>query len=119
MTTRAARGAIVVAKDEREQVLGQSARLVGELLARNAVPPDDVVSIFFTATADLVSAFPAEGARELGLTGVPLLCAQEIAVPGSMARVIRVLMHLDTERIQSEVQHVYLDGAELLRDDLA
>ncbi|MEX0992009.1 MAG: chorismate mutase [Actinomycetota bacterium] len=118
MTTRAARGAIVVPGDEREHVLGQSARLVGELLARNDVASDDVVSIFFTASPDLVSAFPAEGARELGLTGVPLLCAQEIAVPGSMPRVIRILMHFATDRAQSEVQHVYLDGAELLRDDL-
>lgn len=108
----------MVLRDEREQVLGQSARLVGELLARNDVAAEDVVSIFFTATPDLVSAFPAEGARELGLTGAPLLCSQEIAVLGAMARVIRVLMHFETERTQADVVHVYLDGAELLRDDL-
>ena len=118
MTVRAARGAISVAQDTREEVLAQTARLVGELLARNDLQEADLISAFFTATPDLISAFPAEGAREVGLGAVPLLCAQEIAVPGAMARVVRVLVHCETERSRAEMVHVYLDGAEALRDDL-
>ena len=88
------------------------------MLQRNEVQTDDLVSILFTVTDDLGAAFPAEAARRMGLGKVPLLCAQEIPVPGSMPRVIRVLMHFYTGRAMDEVVHVYLDGAESLRDDL-
>ncbi|MEW6059436.1 MAG: chorismate mutase [Actinomycetota bacterium] len=115
---RAARGAICVAEDSAESVLAASERLVSAMLERNAACGEDVVSIFFTATRDLRSAFPAEAARRIGLGRVPLLCAQEIPVEGSMPRVVRALMHFYTRRAQGEVEHVYLDGAESLRDDL-
>lgn len=115
---RAVRGAIRVAEDSAEAVLSATARLLDEVLRRNAVEPSDIVSAFFTATEDLVAAFPAEAARRMGLGAVPLMCAREIPVQGSMPRVVRVLMHFHTERSQAEVVPVYLDGAESLRDDL-
>jgi chorismate mutase len=117
-TVRAVRGAIVVPADESGEVLDATQRLLEHLLERNEIAGDDIVSVFFTATEDLRSVFPAEAARRMGLGKVPLLCAQEIPVRGSMPRVVRVLMHFETSRGQAEVAHVYLDGAESLRDDL-
>ena len=118
MSIRAARGAIAVGSDEAGIVLDATQRLLEQVLERNDVVAEDIVSVFFTATHDLTSAFPAEAARRMGLGKVPLLCAQEIPVPGSMPRVVRVLMQFETGRAQAEVAHVYLDGAESLRDDL-
>ena len=115
---RAARGAIVIATDRDEDVLGSTQRLLEEMIERNEVATDDLVSILFTATEDLRSAFPAEAARAIGLGVVPLLCAREISVRGAMSSVVRVLMLFYTERGLREVVHVYLDGAEALRDDL-
>jgi chorismate mutase len=116
---RAARGAITVGRDARDEVLDATERLLGELLRRNEIEPDDVVSILFTATDDLRSVFPAEAARRMGLAGVPLLCARELDVDGALPSVIRVLVHFSTTRPRSEVEHVYLEGARSLRDDLA
>jgi chorismate mutase len=118
MRVRAARGAICVASDESETLLGSTERLLAAMLQRNAVDTDDLVSVLFTATQDLRSAFPAEAARRMGLGRVPLLCATEISVAGSMPSVIRVLMHFHSERALDEVVHVYLEGAESLRDDV-
>jgi chorismate mutase len=117
-TVRAARGAIRVDKDTAEDVLSATERLLAAMLERNAVVGDDIVSAFFTVTQDLRSVFPAEAARGMGLGRVPLLCAQEIPVAGSMPRVVRILVHFYTARAQGEILHVYLDGAESLRDDL-
>jgi chorismate mutase len=118
MRVRAARGAIRVGSDDAETLLGATERLLSALLERNAVPPDDLVSVLFTATDDLRAAFPAEAARRMGLGAVPLLCAREIPVEGSMPSVVRVLVHFHSERRLDEVVHVYLDGAESLRDDV-
>jgi chorismate mutase len=118
MRLRAARGAIVVAEDTAEVVLETTRRLLATLLERNEVAREDLVSILFTVTDDLRSAFPAEAARRMGLGIVPLLCAREIPVAGSMPSVIRVLAHFHSSRTLDEVEHVYLDGAESLRDDI-
>jgi chorismate mutase len=118
MKVRAARGAIVVGRDTPAEVLDASERLVRAMLERNAIETEDLVSILFTATDDLRSAFPAEAARRMGLGLVPLMCAREIPVQGSMPSVVRALMHFHTERGLADVVHVYLDGAESLRDDL-
>jgi chorismate mutase len=115
---RAARGAIVVPDTGAEALLSSTQRLLGAMLERNAVEVEDLVSILFTATEDLRSAFPAEAARRMGIGIVPLMCAREIPVDGAMRSVIRVLMHFHSDRSLSEVVHVYLDGAEALRDDL-
>jgi chorismate mutase len=118
MRVRAARGAIGVAQDEAETLLETTERLLARVIERNAIATEDLVSVLFTVTEDLRSAFPAEAARRMGLGRVPLLCAREIPVEGSMPRVVRLLVHFHTERSSDEVVHVYLDGAESLRDDL-
>jgi chorismate mutase len=115
---RAARGAIRVAEDATGSVLSATERLLAAMLERNGVAGGDIVSVFFTATDDLRSAFPAEAARKMGLGHVPLLCAREIPVEGAMPMVVRVLMHFYTDRPADRVAHIYLDGAESLRDDL-
>ena len=104
--------------DDVDALLGATERLLSAVLQRNEIEPDDLVSIMFTATDDLRSAFPAEAARRIGLARVPLMCAREIPVEGSMPSVVRVLLHFHSERSLDEVVHVYLDGAESLRDDV-
>ncbi|MGZ4132432.1 MAG: chorismate mutase [Actinomycetota bacterium] len=118
MRVRAARGAIVVARDDAETLLDATGRLLSCLLERNGVEHDDLISILFTVTDDLRSAFPAEAARRMGLGRIPLMCASEIPVEGSMASVVRILAHFHSERPLDRIAHVYLDGAESLRDDL-
>jgi chorismate mutase len=115
---RAVRGAIQVDHDDRDEILAAAGELVGEVLARNALTPADLVSIIFTATPDLTAEFPAYAARLAGITDVPLLCASEIAVPGALPRVIRLLAHVETARSRAELRHVYLRGAAALRTDL-
>ncbi|HEV3168992.1 MAG TPA: chorismate mutase [Actinocrinis sp.] len=119
MAVRAVRGAAQVDADERDLILKATTELVTALFEANGLTPDDVISIVFTATPDLISEFPALAARELGLVDTPLLCATEIAVPGALPRVVRILAHVETMRSKQEVQHVYLGGATALRRDIA
>ena len=118
MRVRAARGAILVDEDSAQVVLAATAKLLGAMIERNHVATDDLVSVLFTVTDDLRSAFPAEAARRMGLGKIPLLCAREIPVEGAAPSVVRVLMHFHSEAGLDDVSHVYLDGAESLRDDL-
>ena len=118
MAVRAVRGATQVDHDDRDEVLEATAELVAEVLYRNKLSPDDVISMLFTATPDLTSEFPAYAARKMGLTDVPLLCATEIAVPGAMPRVLRLMAHVETDLTRADVRHVYLRGAAALRTDL-
>ncbi|MGW0819671.1 chorismate mutase [Streptomyces viridiviolaceus] len=119
MTVRAIRGAIQVERDEPGVLRGQVGLLLKEVMAANDLLPDDLVSIVFTATSDLVSAFPAEAARELGLVDVPLMCARELDVEGGLPRTVRILAHVDTDKERAGIRHVYLGGAAVLRKDLA
>jgi chorismate mutase len=114
----ALRGAITCDENTKAEIDAKTQLLVKEMLSRNDVTHDDVVSIIFTATDDLTATFPATGARALGLGDVPLLCMRELAVEGGMPRCIRVLMHLYTDRSREELRHVYLGDARTLRDDL-
>ena len=118
MPVRALRGATTVDRDEPEHITERVVTLMTEMLERNDVRHDDLISILFTATEDLSSAFPAEAARRMGMGDIPLLCAGEIPVAGAMRSVVRILLHFHTELGLREVTHVYLDGAERLRDDL-
>jgi chorismate mutase len=118
VAVRAIRGATQVERDDRELLLAATAELVSEVLERNALVSDDLISVIFTATPDLVSDYPAYAARRLGLVDVPLLCATEIAVPGSLPRTVRLLAHVESTRPRSELRHVYLHGAAALRTDL-
>ena len=115
---RALRGAITVDSDTPEQITERTCRLLETLLEANDVEHDDLISILFTTTPDVVSSFPATAARSMGLGDVPLLCASEIDVPGATPLCIRVLMHLTTDRPRDQLHHVYLEGARALRDDL-
>ena len=117
MKVRAARGAIVVSEDTPDAILSATERLLSQVLARNDVPRAELISILFTVTEDLRSSFPAEAARRMGLGAVPLMCAQEIPVAGSMRSVVRLLVHFHSDRDLAGIHHVYLDGAEALRDD--
>jgi len=116
---RAIRGATTVDEDVREQVLERTGELVATLLERNGLEIDDLISIVFTATDDVRSAFPAEAAREGGITHVPLLCARELDIEGGIERCIRVLVHAYTARGAHELRHPYLHAARQLRTDLA
>jgi chorismate mutase len=115
---RAVRGATTVEHDTPEAITERVVTLLGQILARNDLVEDDIISILFTATEDLVSTFPATAARSMGLGAVPLICARELAVEGSVPRCVRVMMHVDTDRPRERVHHVYLEGAQGLRDDL-
>jgi chorismate mutase len=116
---RAIRGAVQLETDEREHLLASVDELIRTILDENGLATDDLISMIFTATPDLHSEFPALAARQLGIGDVPLLCTQELDIDGAMPRVIRVMVHAETELKKSEVRHVYLRGAAALRRDLA
>lgn len=119
MAVRAIRGAVQVDANDRAAVLDGTTDLVTEVMTRNGLVTDDVISVVFTATPDLNAEFPALAARKIGFQDVPLLCAAEIGVPGAMPLVVRLLMHVETDRPRSAIQHVYLRGAAALRMDIA
>ncbi|REE99803.1 chorismate mutase [Thermomonospora umbrina] len=119
MAVRAIRGATQVDADEREQILDATTELVTEVMSRNGLSTEDVISVLFTATPDLKAEFPALAARKLGFHEVPLLCASELDVPHALPRVIRLMAHIETDKPRSAMQHVYLRGATALRLDIA
>jgi chorismate mutase len=119
MPIRGIRGAITVAADEPDLVLQATRELLEEILAENdGMEPEDIASAIFTVTDDLTSTFPAQAARQMGWDLVPMLCAREIPVPSSLPRVIRVLVHWNTNLPQDRITHVYLREAVKLRPDL-
>jgi len=115
---RALRGATTLDRDDAGHLTQRVQALVAEMLRRNGVDKDDLISILFTATDDIHSMFPATAAREIGLGDVPLICERELDITGGTPLCIRVLMHLATDRPRPELHHVYLEGARNLRDDL-
>ena len=115
---RAIRGATTVREDSPDAIRIATQTLLREIAARNGIAPADVISALFTVTSDLKSEFPARAARDLGWTDVPLLCTVEIPVPGALPRCIRVLLHIESTRARTAIEHVYLDGARVLRPDL-
>ncbi|MBK5188517.1 MAG: chorismate mutase [Gemmatimonadaceae bacterium] len=117
--TRAIRGATTVERDAPELIRSATRELLETIVARNGITSADVISAIFTVTHDLTSEFPAHAARELGWLDVPLLCTLEIPVPGSLARCIRVLLHVESSASRADVRHVYLHDARALRPDLA
>jgi chorismate mutase len=115
---RALRGATTVESDEADQVRARTVALLQEIVDRNGIDHDDIISVLFTATDDIHSIFPAAAARDIGFGDIPLICARELDIVGSTPLCIRVLMHLNTSLSRSELRHVYLEGASGLRDDL-
>ena len=119
MAVRAIRGAVQVDANDSASILEGTSELVTEVMSRNQLTQDDVISVVFTATTDLNAEFPALAARKLGFQDVPLLCCTEIDVPGAMPRVVRLMMHVQTPAPRSAMHHVYLRGAAALRLDIA
>jgi len=119
MSVRGVRGAIDVPVDEPEAILDATRRLLEAMQDANpTMRPQDLASVIFTVTPDLNSVFPAQAARQLGWTDVPLLCTQEIPVPGGLPHIVRVLAHWNTEISQGSIKHIYLGQAARLRPDL-
>ncbi|OEJ29737.1 chorismate mutase [Streptomyces agglomeratus] len=119
MAVRAVRGAVQLERDEAGHMDERVSELLTAVLERNGLTPDDLISIWFTATPDLHSDFPAAAARKLGIVDVPLICAQELDISGAMPRVVRVLAHVESSLPKSSVSHVYLGAAAALRKDIA
>lgn len=118
MAVRAVRGATQLEADTREQMLDRVAEMVTDVMTSNGLDVDDFISVIFTATSDLVSEFPAYAARQLGFGDVPLICARELEIAGSMPRVVRMMAHVETDLPRADITHVYLHGAAALRSDL-
>jgi chorismate mutase len=119
VAVRAIRGATQLRADDRTEMAEAVVELLETIFERNAITTDDLISIIFTSTSDLVSDFPAAAARALELGDVPLICARELEVAGALPRVVRLMAHVESERPRSAMSHVYLRGAEVLRRDLA
>ncbi len=118
MLVRGIRGATTVASNSREEILAATHELLSRIVEANEVQPDLIASIVFSTTPDLNAEFPAVAAREQGYTHVALSCVHEMNVPGSLARCLRILMHVNTDRSLDEIKHIYLHGARALRRDL-
>ena len=116
---RGVRGAVCASANSREAIFEATKKLLVHMFAKNDIETEKIASIFLTATPDLNADYPAYAVREMGLTMIPMMCATEINVPGSLQRVIRVLIHLETNKGQSEIKHLYLGDAKRLRPDLA
>lgn len=114
---RGVRGATTIAADDRESVLKATRELLALMIRLNGIRSEDVASAIFTTTPDIVSVFPATAARQLGWLDVPLMCAHEMSVPGSLGLCIRILLHWNTDKPQQALQHVYLHEARNLRPD--
>ena len=119
MAIRAIRGAVQLRQDDLSEMREAVVELLTEILRRNGLGTDDLVSILFTATPDLKCGFPATAARELPIGDVALICAAELDIPGALPRVVRVMVHAESSQARADLQHVYLRGAESLRVDLA
>lgn len=116
---RGIRGAITVTSNNREEILSATRELLEALVETNQIVADDVASAIFSTTVDLNAEFPAVAARQMGWNEVPLLCTHEMAVPGSLPRCIRILLHVNTAKAPGEIKHLYLREAVLLRKDIA
>lgn len=119
MTVRAIRGATCLSQDDVAEMTDAVVELLADILEKNGLTNDDLVSVFFTATPDIRSAFPAASARTLIAPDVPLICAQEIDVRGAMPLVVRIMVHVNSDIPRSEIKHIYLRGAQALRQDIA
>lgn len=115
---RAIRGATTVEKNDAVEMLRETEKLLVEIAEKNQLKEEDIISIIFTVTNDLNATFPAVAARNLGWTSVALMCTNEIPVPGSLEKCIRILMHINTNKRNNEIKHVYLNNAKVLRPDL-
>ena len=120
MSVRGIRGATTTQSNNETDILSATETLLSDIISKNNLHPDNIISIFFSVTKDLDAVFPAKVAREtLHLEDTPLLCLNEIDVPGALERCIRVLMHVETSASKQDIKHVYINGATALRPDKA
>ncbi len=119
MPCRGVRGATTAENNTRDDILSATRQLLALIIRQNGIDPADLASAFFSTTVDLDAEFPALAARQLGWLEVPMLCSHELNVPGSLPKCIRVLLHWNTDKKQSEISHVYIKGAQKLRPDLS
>ena len=119
MTIRAIRGAIQLSANTPEVIGSGVKELISAILTANELKPADVISVFFTSTKDLDSAFPAAACREIGFASVPLIGSVEVDVPGALNRVIRAMLHVESTKSHEDIVHIYLHGAAALRRDIA
>ncbi len=115
---RAIRGATTVENNDAVEMLRETEKLLVEIINKNKLKKEDIISIIFTVTNDLNATFPAIAARNLGWTSVALMCTNEIPVPGSLEKCIRVLLHFNTNKTNDEIRHIYLNNAKVLRPDI-
>jgi len=115
---RGIKGATTVERNTREDILAATTELLQLMVEHNDIDPDDVASALFTTTADLNAEFPAVAARRIGWTEVPLCCAHELDVPGSLRMCLRILLHINTDKAARDIVHIYVRGAKVLRPDL-
>jgi chorismate mutase len=118
MWTRGVRGATTVKKNSKEAIVDATKEMLDEIVAINGIAPEDIASAFFSTTKDLNAEFPAIAARQIGWKDVPLMCMHEMEVPNSLPMCVRVMIHWNTNKLSSEIRHVYINGAEKLRPDL-
>lgn len=118
MNLRAVRGATTVEVNEREAIIEATKELLGEIIERNNIKTEDMVDIIFTVTSDLDKVFPAVSARQMGIVDVPLLDMLAPKIEGSLQKCIRVMLHFNTDKSNSDIHPVYLRGAESLRPDI-
>ncbi|WP_211745012.1 chorismate mutase [Paenibacillus sp. Marseille-Q4541] len=120
MYTRGIRGATTVVSNTEADIVNETTKLLKEIVQKNALDPETICSVWITLTQDLDAAFPAKSIRELqGWELVPLMCSQEVPVKGALEKCIRFMIHVNTDKSQKEMVHVYLNGAKALRPDLA
>ena len=119
MAIRGIRGATTVNQNDKEDIIKETIILINQIITLNNIDQDDIASIFFSVTKDLDSTFPAAAARELKLNYTPLLCLNEIDIPGSLDKCVRILMHINSDLKQNQMQHVYLNNATSLRPEFA
>lgn len=118
MAIRGIRGAISVEENSVTAINAATVKVLQSMITTNQIAVEDIVSVFFTATADIDAVYPAQAAREMGWVNVPMLCFQEMQVRDSLKKIIRVLLHVNTDKNQAEIKHVYLGEAQKLRPDL-
>tara|TARA_A100001015_G_C14708463_1_gene601090 strand:+ start:156 stop:521 length:366 start_codon:yes stop_codon:yes gene_type:complete len=119
MTCRGIRGAITIEENNKDQIVAGTIRILSEMISKNDIKENDIVSIFFSVTEDLNATFPARAARQMNLTHTPLLCFHEIRVPDGLEKCIRILMHVNSNKSIQEIEHIYLEKAASLRPDIS
>lgn len=115
---RAVRGAITVENNDKQEIFDATKELMQEMIKANKLEHDDMISLIFTVTPDLDACFPAAAAREIGFSDIPLMCMNEIPVVGALPKCVRILMHTNSDKKLSDIQHIYLREAVNLRRDL-